>query len=80
MYHGALSSLSLPMTRRVTPWLVPRHRTNLIKPFDAVPHQLVDAAKRLFTLLRSQKVPGASVAGSAPAFPRTVAVERPSGD
>ena len=80
MYHGALRPLSLSMTRRVTPWLVPHHRTNLIKPFDVVPHQLVDAAKRLFTLLRSQKVQGAAVTGSPGAFPRSVAVERPPGD
>ena len=76
MYQRACDALSLPMTRRVTPWLLPRHRTNLIKPFDVVPQQLVDAAKRLFTLLMAPKVQGVGAGSSAAAFQPGVAAER----
>lgn len=80
MYQGARSALSLSMTRRVTPWLLPRHRTNLIRPFDVVPYQLVDAAKRIFTLLRVPKVHGVGAGGSAAAFEPGVAAERSTED
>lgn len=80
MYHGARISLSLPMTRRVSPWLLPRHRSNLIRPFDAVPYQLVDAAKRLFTLLRAPKVQGVGAGSSVAAFQPGVAAERSTED
>jgi hypothetical protein len=65
------------MTRRVSPWLRTGHRTNLIRPFDVVPYQLVDAAKRMFTRLWVPKPQALN--GSTAAYPPGVAADGPAG-
>jgi hypothetical protein len=80
MYQRAVSPLSIPMTCRDRGWRGARHRTNLIKPFDAVPAHLLDAAKRIFTRFRASAITSLASSRSAAPDPYVISAESPEGD
>jgi hypothetical protein len=80
MYQGAVSPLSIPMTCRVTPWRGARHRNSFIRPFDALPAHLMDAAKRVFKLFKPSTIAQLASDGSTGVVPPVAGDEGPALD